>query len=134
MFEYEKVVITRTRVRISLGGIAAVAILILVATHHKTVGSDIATLVKIVAITLGTAVVLGIIGGIFGIRAARKRRQIYAQYRVPTPTYRPNYVINSQPVAEIAPTVVIDGEEYVRVIKPNKLTINSQYGKGRPNA
>jgi hypothetical protein len=134
MFSYEKITITRTRVRISLGGIAAVVLLILVVSHHKTASSDLSTLVKMLAIVVGTAVVLGAIAASFYIHSYRKAARTPLIHERNPVEYHPAYVINSQPVAEIEGRhVYIDGEEYVKVIRPNKLETNAQYGKGRQN-
>lgn len=134
MFSYEKITITRTRVRISLGGIAAVVLLILVVAHHKTASSDLNTLVKMVAIVVGTVVGLGAIAASFYIHSYRKAAKMpLIRPRIPV-EYRPAYVINPEPVAEIEGRhVYIDGEEYVKVIRPSKLETNPRYGKDASN-
>jgi hypothetical protein len=132
LFEYEKTTFTSTRVRISLGSIIGLIVVVFVIANRKTAVSDATTLVEYVAITVGTACLIGLAALIISLRrTARARRNVTPK----TIRLYPSYELNSEPVAQIENRrVIIDGEEYVKVIHPDKIAINSQYGKGRPSA
>lgn len=134
--EYEKITITRWR--ISGGFIIAIAAVIVLAANHKQVGPAVHTgleIVKWVLITIGSMMGLGILTGatylVLRARRVIKAARVRTRKTPETITLYPSYVLNSEPVAEInPPRIVYNDEEYVRVIKPDKIRYNSQYGKG----
>lgn len=130
--EYEKITITRWR--ISGGFILVIAAVIVLAANHKQVGPAVHTgleIVKWVLIAIGSMMGLGILTGVTYLALRARRVVRTARNRPKTITLYPSYVLNSDPVAEInPPRIVHNGEEYVRVIQPDKLRRNSQYGKG----
>lgn len=131
--EYEKITITRWR--ISGGFILAIAAVIVLAANHKQVGPAVHTGLEIlewVLIAIGSMMGLGILTGATYL-ALRARRVIKrTRNRPKTITLYPSYVLNSEPVAEInPPRIVHNGDEYVKVIQPDKLRRNSEYGKGK---
>lgn len=131
---------TITEFSISGGFILAVVIVILIAAEHKSIGPAVNTAVEFIkwtAIIIGSMMGLGVITGLtyLVIRARRVVKRARARRNGPqTITLYPSYVLNNEPVAEIAPARIWhEGEEYVKVIKPDKIRRNSEYGRGNYN-
>jgi hypothetical protein len=133
--EYEKITITRWR--ISGGFILAIAAVIVLAANHKQVGPAVYTgleIIKWALIAIGSMMGLGIILGLtyLGLRARRVIRRTRATPK--TITLYPSYKLNSEPVAEIEPPrITLNGNEYVWIIKPDKLNSNRLYGQEHYN-
>lgn len=134
---YEKVTYTRTRVRISGGLIIALIVVIALAANHKNNAHDAAEAAKWFAIVAGTACLVSIATVTALIMRARKRRKMATNVIQLWPAYEADEVSAYPDMQAInPPSIVHNGEEYVRVITDaqySRIKRNSEYGKGRHN-
>lgn len=112
--KYER--ITITRFKISGSFIAVIAVVILLAANHKSVGPALHTLTEII---MWTAISVGIIATTaiaLLVRRAIKRARTGSYVPVKRVTLYPEYTLNSKPVAEIEPKrITLNGINYVEV-------------------
>jgi cytochrome bd-type quinol oxidase subunit 2 len=134
---YEKVTYTRTRVRISGGLIIALIVVIALAANHKNNAHDATEAAKWFAIVAGTACLVSTATVTALVIRARKRRKTASNVIQLWPAYEADAVSTYPDMQAInPPSIVHNGEEYVRVITDaqySRIKRNSEYGKGRHN-